>query len=223
MSQENLSGTKSFETNEAIAQYLRMKIVTGKWSIAGAGERSMASNVGGYAASGARATGRLRNHPGTRMMVAASAIAAGAIVYGAASGKVNDIAIGPPEGIAMEAATGDGSVFEVYYGDLPGTLDVGTLAAAGSAQGDAALLVNSFTSVSGADGTVGVILQDEPTGTQRWVYNSVATNGLKIYPATGDTINGGSANAAITIEGKTLALLVKVDGTNWAVIFTANT
>jgi hypothetical protein len=101
--------------------------------------------------------------------------------------------------------------------------DNGTLAATGSAQGNAASIVDTLTSVSAADGTKGVKLPTASAGKVLLVYNSVATNGLLIYPATSGTINGGSANAAITIEGKTLAVFAATDSTNWAAIYTANT
>lgn len=95
---------------------------------------------------------------------------------------------------------------------------------AGSVQGDAAALtLGCLNTVTGADGTKGVILPVAAAGTVCRVYSATATNGLKIYPGTSGTINGGSANAAITIEGKTLAILENVDGTNWAASFTANT
>jgi hypothetical protein len=102
-------------------------------------------------------------------------------------------------------------------------LDVGTVAAAGSAQGDAAALTDPFTYVTASDGTKGVILPVvAQAGVVMFVYDSVATSGVKVYPGTGCTINGGSANASVTMEGKTLAVFVAQSATNWAAIFTAN-
>lgn len=103
------------------------------------------------------------------------------------------------------------------------TLDAGTLAAAGTDQATAAAIVDTVSNVTGANGTVAVRLPVAAAGNVRYVYNSVATNGLPIFPGTSGTINGGSGDAAITIEGKTLATLVNTDGTNWAATFTANT
>lgn len=100
---------------------------------------------------------------------------------------------------------------------------VGAATAAGSAQTDAGALAYPHNVVSAADGTKGVVLPAGATGKVVTVYNSVATNGLKVYPPTSGTINGGSANAAVTIEGKTLALFICDDGTNWSAMFTANT
>jgi hypothetical protein len=110
----------------------------------------------------------------------------------------------------------------VSVAGLPTFTDAGTLAAAGSAQGDAAAVADFATSVSAADGTKGVVLPAAAAGKVYLVYNEHATSGLKVYPNTSDTINGGSANAAVTTEGKTLALFYALDATNWGAIFTAN-
>lgn len=100
--------------------------------------------------------------------------------------------------------------------------DVGTVAAAGSAQGDAAALTNAVTYVTAADGTKGVVLPAAAAGTLRLVYNTHATNGLKVYPASGDDVNDGTGDAAVTIEGKTLAIFLALDASTWAAIYTAN-
>lgn len=99
---------------------------------------------------------------------------------------------------------------------------VATLAGAGSTQGDAAAIAAEVTQVTGADGTVGVVLPAAVPGLRRYVYNTHASNGLKIYPASGDDINDGTTNAAVTIEGKTLATFVALDNTTWAAQYTAN-
>lgn len=101
----------------------------------------------------------------------------------------------------------------------------GDVAATGNSQGTAAALSFVVNNVTAADGTKGVILPSNPgTTCSRFVvvYNSVATNGLPVYPPSSGTINGGTANAAVTIEGKTLALFMSTDGTNWGAIYTAN-
>lgn len=100
---------------------------------------------------------------------------------------------------------------------------VATVAAAGSSQGTAAPLTADVNNVTGANGTLAVVLPAIEIGKSIEVYNAVATNGLPIYPHTDGTINGGSANAAITIEGKTTARLTRIDATNWSAQFTANT
>jgi hypothetical protein len=100
--------------------------------------------------------------------------------------------------------------------------DIAAVAAAGSAQGDAGDLTGVVNNVSGADGTKGVVLPAAAAGLVVLVYSSVATNGLKVYPASGDDINDGSTDAAVTIEGKTFALFVALDATTWAAMYTAD-
>lgn len=102
-------------------------------------------------------------------------------------------------------------------------LGSGSVAASGSSQATATALTYRNNNVTAADGTKGVILPTAAAGMIVVVYNSVATNGLPVYPATGAAINGGSANAAVTIEGKTLAIFVATSTTNWGAIYTANT
>lgn len=73
-----------------------------------------------------------------------------------------------------------------------------TLAAAGSSVSDAAVVVYQHTRVSGADGTVGVILPAKSAGGSIIITNT-ANAVLKVYPPTGGAIDGGSANAAISV------------------------
>lgn len=99
-----------------------------------------------------------------------------------------------------------------------------SVAATGSTQADAAALTQgALNTVSAADGTKGVLLPAAVAGAKCRVYNEHASNGLKVYPASGDDINDGTANAAVTIEGKTLAIFEAIDAATWAAIFTANT
>lgn len=97
-------------------------------------------------------------------------------------------------------------------------------AAAGSTTSDAAVLPAATARVyptSGADGTKGVRLHadDNVTGRKIFVTNTAAAI-LKVYPPTGGTVNGGSANAAVSsVSGKGV-YLVCVDGTagTWAAL-----
>lgn len=77
-----------------------------------------------------------------------------------------------------------------------------TVAMAGSAQGDAAALSASkfLHQITGADGTKGVILPATTITSAAICHFLLNTTAgvAKVYPATGGTINGGSANAAFT-------------------------
>lgn len=117
-----------------------------------------------------------------------------------------------------------GEKVKVMITSLPAkTEGVVDVVAAGSTQADAAALTaNATNNVSGADGTKGVILPAAVAGTVVKVYSSVATVGLKVYPASGDDINDGATDAAITIEGKTVATFTALDDTTWAADYTAD-
>lgn len=100
--------------------------------------------------------------------------------------------------------------------------NVGTIAAAGDAQANATAITNQITYVTAADGAKGVRLPAATAGAVYVVYSTVATNGLLVYPATGDDINDGTGDAAVTMEGKTMAIFVGLDTATWAAMFTAD-
>lgn len=90
-----------------------------------------------------------------------------------------------------------------------------SVAAAGSAQGDAAALVQGFNNVTAADGAKGVRLPAAVAGLEVNGYNNSASS-LLIYPATSGTINGGSANASVTVQAHTRFSFLGTSTTNFA-------
>ena len=80
-----------------------------------------------------------------------------------------------------------------------------TLAAAGSAQGDAGTITGQLVFVTGADATKGVILPTVKNGKFIIVVNT-ANAVLKIYPASGEKIQGGTANANISLAAYSVFL-----------------
>lgn len=100
--------------------------------------------------------------------------------------------------------------------DKPQILAVGTVAAAGSDETDAAAIPDyPLVSVTAADGTKGVILPPSGAGKVIEVYN-VANAALKVYPPAGGNLNGGSANAALSVGAKSPGRFICVTGTLWA-------
>lgn len=98
-----------------------------------------------------------------------------------------------------------------------------TIAAAGSAIGNATAITARMTVVTAADDTKGVVLPSTASpGDVYYVYSAQATNGLKVYPHSGGDINDGSGNAAIVQEGKTMGVYVLLDGTTWGAMYTSN-
>lgn len=114
MNGENESGIRSFTAGEALLANRRVKLSSGTAVYADGLDKSIGITTG-PAASGAQVPVKLHGFPGTRLMTAAAAITSGAPVYGAADGEVNDAYSADAflEGIALEAADGEGSVFEV--------------------------------------------------------------------------------------------------------------
>jgi hypothetical protein len=111
--------------------------------------------------------------------------------------------------------------FAIDYTGAP-ILTTAAVTPLGTNQATAAALTAPVSVVTGADGTLSVRLPTAVAGKVMYVYGATATNGLPIYPATDGTINGGSADTAVTIEGKTLAKFVGTSATNWAAFYTAN-
>lgn len=93
-------------------------------------------------------------------------------------------------------------------------------AAAGSATGDAGALPAATSRVyptTAADDTKGVVVHDDDkvTGRLLLVGNGVSDKILKVYPATGGTINGAAANAAFSsASGKSVIMFCLSSGGN---------
>lgn len=110
-------GYRTFVAGAAIGRHLRVKLTTGKLSLAGLGATDNLVELGTIEdaafADGDVRNVSLRNKQGTVKMVASAAITLGASVYGAANGKISSSSSGSPLGIALEAASGDNSIIEV--------------------------------------------------------------------------------------------------------------
>lgn len=81
--------------------------------------------------------------------------------------------------------------------------------ALGSTAGDAApLAVNKYIHrVLDANATKGVILPTGVTGDVRIIMNNIAAV-LKVYPATGQKIDGGTASASANVAANRMVILV---------------
>lgn len=92
----------------------------------------------------------------------------------------------------------------------------GTLAAAGSSQGDAAAIVDHSTIVSGASGTNGVRLPSDMEAEILVVRNDDAINGLLVYPQSGAAIGTLGTNNADTISITSSHIYYRLSSTVWA-------
>lgn len=114
MSQYVETPTRTFTAGAAIAKFLRVKISSTKLAVAGITDLEVGTIEKATFADGDVVAVRLASAQGTAKMVAAAAVAMGAKVYTAASGKVSvSASTAYPIGIAMEAAAADDDVFEV--------------------------------------------------------------------------------------------------------------
>ena len=112
-------GYRDFVPGAAIAAYLRVKITGGKVALAGVGSSDADNEIGVTTGRSTAADDvnmkaiATRNKQGTVTCTADGAVAAFALVYGAASGKVGTTSSGAVFGMAMEAAGADGDYIEV--------------------------------------------------------------------------------------------------------------
>ena len=189
----------------AVGQYLRVK-TPGAVAVAGALELGFGTMETACLAAGPCSV-RPKTAIGTRKMVAAAAISAGAIVYGAASGKVSSVANSNIEGIAREAATADGDIIEVLTFNAPATNGI-TLAS-----GDGAVaLVQGVVVVT--KGSAAALTLAAPTAAQNGLTLTVtsATAFAHTLTATGlieDGVTGGAKNAGTfaAFAGATIVLM----------------
>lgn len=89
--------------------------------------------------------------------------------------------------------------------------------ATGSTQADATSLAEGLNAVTAADATKGVKLPTAKIGMQVIVKN-VDNAVLKVYPATGGTINVLAGDAAISMAARTPAIFVATSATQWYTI-----
>lgn len=123
MTQQTESGFKTFTAGEALEAFRRVKLSSGSVVYADAGEEFIGITQD-KVANGDPVTVALRSAARSYKAVAAAAVTAGAVIYGAADGKVDDAASGVAQGTALEAATADGDVIEVLLNNgVAGAID----------------------------------------------------------------------------------------------------
>lgn len=96
-----------------------------------------------------------------------------------------------------------------------------TLAGVGTAQSGAAAISQNMTIVTATGGATAFVLPAAIAGSGPLVvYNSSGTSAL-VYPGSGKTFNGGSADAALTLPTLRSLVIFKTDATNWIAFFNA--
>ena len=104
---------RSFDNNAAVARSLRVMLSSGNVAAAGITDDEIGVMEELSLAGDTKASVRLVNYGETVRLVAAGAVSQYAEVYPAASGKISATVTGARWGIALEAASGDGSEIEV--------------------------------------------------------------------------------------------------------------
>lgn len=115
MSQYVNTPTKTFTAGAAIGKHILVKISSGKLAVAVLGNEPIGTiEDEAFADLDIRAV-RLLSAQGTMKCVASGAFSAGAVVYGRAAGKIDDISATSAirVGIAMEDAAAAGDIVEV--------------------------------------------------------------------------------------------------------------
>lgn len=98
-------------------------------------------------------------------------------------------------------------------GDLKPSI-AAAVSAAGTDQSTATALSTVYSIVTSVSSAQGVKLPAAAASLTYTVVNTTATN-LLVYPNTSDKINGGTANAAVTVAAGSTATFVAKDGTDW--------
>ena len=89
-------------------------------------------------------------------------------------------------------------------------------AAAGSTRADATALTASFSWVTAADATKGVVLPAPPAGRVIAIKNDDTANAvLKVYAPGSAKINGVAGSTAFSMAAKTACFFVAYDTTDW--------
>ena len=196
-------GVKTLKAYGALAARVRVKIKSGTTSsppeveVAGAGEQHVGFTE--YAvADGDLVAVRLITSQGTQEAVASKSFAKGAVLYGAASGKVSDASSGSAIGEALESATADGDIVEILHYTVKSTtaatvsiLDSGGFTGAATVE---AALAEIYQHVKTAKAFIPVYLMSLREATNFNVGNIAANGGVLASDTTPvlSAINGAT-------------------------------
>lgn len=210
MSQQNESGLKAFTATEALEAFRRVKLTAGSGTAveyADAGEEFVGLTQNKVALGGV-VTVALRSAARSYKATAAGAVVVGATLYGANDGKVDDAASGNAIGTALEAASGDDSIFEIL-------LDNASAAQTTTDFGDTGIKSDVIAESTAATGVTidGVLLKDgavtgnltgNVTGNVNGAVTGNVTGNVVLPAATVAAAGNDQAGAAAVATGFTL-------------------
>ncbi len=127
--------------------------------------------------------------------------------------------VGTSSGAWREVGSGGNNVQDFTINgtaSLLGNVKYGvqTATAAGTTQGNGTAITETVVVITAGSTDNGVVLPTAAAGLTIIVQNSTTTD-FKLYPNTSDTIDGGSANAAVTLPAKTTITVTCKDSTDW--------
>jgi len=94
------------------------------------------------------------------------------------------------------------------------TYGIATVSAAGTTQGTATALTETVNVITGGTANQGVVLPTAAAGLTVIVQNTTSVD-MKLYPNSSDSIDGGSADAAVTLPANTTATVTCKNATDW--------
>ena len=181
------TGSRTFTAGEALLEKRRVQIKAGTTTTpaeveyAGLGAQHIGITVAD-AASGETVSVCLRTQAGTVEGVASEAFARGAVLYGAASGKIADTSSGSAIGVAIEAATADGDIVEwVQFAVLSTTAATVSIADSGGFTAQTtteAALAEIYQHILSAQAFIGIPLNTLREATAFDVGNIAANGGV---------------------------------------------
>lgn len=203
-------GTRTFTANGALGAKVRVKLTSASATtppqveIAGAGEQHI--GITEYAvATGELVAVKLRTAPGTHEGTAADSFAVGAVLYGAASGKISDSSSGTAIGIALEEATALNDIVEfIDFTTISTTAATVSIADAGSFTAQStveAALQEIYQSLISVQGFIPISLNALREASTMAVGNIAANGGILASDTTPvlQPINGGTDGAQIVV------------------------
>lgn len=216
MSQLVETPTKTFQSGGTISQFTRVVLSAGVLAVASALQKALGT-IELDAVADDQVSVRLRTAQGTRKMIAAGAISAGAYVYGAASGKISATANTNLEGIALEAAGASGDIIEVLVIDSAVTNPVTAYSASG-----ALTIVNGVATIT-KTGSLAAMTLAAPTADQEGTILKVVSQTAFAHTitATGlidDGVTGGSKTTATFAAYAGASIELMASNLKWAVI-----
>lgn len=190
---------KTFTAGEALAAYTRVRLsaASGTSVVYADATEEFIGVTEAAAAINESVAVKLWPGAGTFKIVAAGAVAAGAAVYTADDGEVNDVALGKSIGRALSTTTADQGILEVAPMDVAGGL-VYRAVAASTALSDSTtetiLSTGTYTLPVGAL-KAGDVLKIRAQGTAT-ATNSTDTLTVKLYVGTEEICTTGAVDSA---------------------------